>query len=135
DPRPAHGEEVVVEQHVAHAEGGQPAAEGDDVVDAVDATAPAGGGTVAEGAGEGTAARRDDAGDGRVPVVEDVGLEAQRELGEKVPGRGREPVERVPVEIRRPHCRLDAGGSAAHETGDAIRIVAPLQPLDQLWIG
>src|SRR5262249_25059330 len=95
DPRPADGEEVVVEEDVAHAERGEPAAERHDVVDAMEATAPAGGGAVAEGAGKGTAARRDDAGDGRMPVVEDVGLEAQRELGEQVPGRGREPVERV----------------------------------------
>src|SRR6516165_1373274 len=101
----------------------------------MESTAPAGGGAVAEGAGEGAAARRDEAGDGRVPVVEDVGLEAERELGEQVPGRGREPIERIPVEIRRPRGGLDAARCPARQAGDAVRIVAPLQPLDQIRIG
>src|SRR5205823_5739230 len=61
DPWPVHGEQVVVEEDVAHTEVGEAPAEADDVVDAMEASLTARGGAIAEGARERTAARGDEA--------------------------------------------------------------------------
>jgi len=110
DPWPIHGEQVVVEEDVAHTEVGEAPAEADDVVDAVEASLTARGGAIAEGARERTAARGDEARERRGAVVEDVRLEADREVGDEVPGGFGELVQRVAVEVGR--ARVDAHGVA-----------------------
>src|SRR5262249_13760975 len=134
DARAAHGEEVVVEEHVPHPERRQPTAQGEDVVDPVESPAPAGGRAVAEGAGEGTSPRGDEARDGRVAVVEDVRLEAPRELRQETPGRLRQAVGRVAVEVGGPRGGAHAAVSATDEAGDAAGTLAVPQPLDQLRV-
>src|SRR5262249_19050632 len=65
----------------------EPPAERRDVLDAVEAPLAARRRAVAERAGERAAARRHDARHGRRAVVEDVRLEAEREIGNEVPRR------------------------------------------------
>ena len=103
-----HREEVVVEQDVPHAEIGELPAQRHDVLDAVKAAALARRGAVAERARERTAARRDDARDRRVAIVEDDRLEAVRELRQQIPRRQRQAIELVAVEIGRARIRAYA---------------------------
>src|SRR5207249_191053 len=96
---PAHGEEIVVEEDVAHAEPLEATAHLDHVVDAVETAAPARRRAVAEGAREGAATRRHHARHRRGAVVEDVRLEAEREVRHQVPRRLGQAIERLAVPL------------------------------------
>ena len=124
DAPPAHREEIVVEEDVAHPEPLETPAHLHHVLDAVEAPAPARRGAVAEGAREGAAARRHHARHRRGAVVEDVRLEPEREVRHQVPRRLGQPIESLAVEILGARVGMHALAVAPDEARDGARIAA-----------
>src|SRR5207248_531466 len=127
DAPPAHREEIVVEEDVAHPEPLETPAHLHHVLDAVEAPAPARRGAVAEGAREGAAARRHHARHRRGAVVEDVRLEPEREVRHQVPRRLGQPIESLAVEILGARVGMHALAVAPDEARDGARIAARAQ--------
>ena len=126
----AHREQIVEEHDVARPPVDQLATQAHHLLDAVHASLAARGGTVAEGAGEGTAARGDQRRHGAARIAEEGRLEAVRKIGQQIPRRRRQRVE--VVDVRRARIGVDASVAAIGETGNAFTRQAAREAIEQL---